>query len=239
MPSSDTLRRSSDRPAVPDRPQAPTPAEAAHLADVLSHRLRGLVSGIVGFTDLLLEQLSSNGQRELAMRIMESAQRIEHVLADLKHFTRPVTPEPEDIPISVLLGELVRRLPDEMAERLKLDLEAARGHQIRADRYLARDIVLHLVQNAAEASKAPASIGLTVTPAGTKVRIDISNEGSIDPDVLPFLFEPFYTSKARNLGVGLPLSRRLARLQGGDVTLVDGGPPGFVIFRLEIPAAAA
>ncbi len=213
--------------------------EAAHLADVLSHRLRGLVSGIVGFTDLLLEQLPTNGQRDLAMRIMESAQRIEHVVADLKHFTREVTPEPEEIPVSVLLSEVVRRLPDEIAERLRLDTDSARRHAVMADRYLARDIVLHLVRNAAEASRPPAPIGISVTYDARTVCIDVMNDGSVSEEARLHLFEPFFTSKARNLGVGLPMSRRMARLQGGEVRHVEEAPAGTTVFRLEIPAAAA
>ena len=238
MPRILRIRRANDRAARPAT-GSPVPSlpEAGHLADVLSHRLRGLVSGIMGYTDLLLEQLGPQGQRELAMRIMESAQRIEHVLADFKHYTRQVEPHPEELSVGDLLEDLIKRLPDEIAERIRPDIDGAAGAVVRADRYMARDILMLLLHNAVEATRGSSPIDLTVTERESMIHFDVTNEGGLDAEARERMFEPFFTTKARNLGVGLPLARRLARLQGGEISTVGNDGDGSVTFRFEVPKA--
>lgn len=230
--------RRPDRIPEPPVRGAADGVSSIHLANVLSHRLGSLVAGISGFTELLLESLADTEQRELAMRIMESTLRIEHVLADLSHYTRPATPECESIDIGSLFDDVFRVLPDETAERVVVAAEGLSSRQVMADPYLARDVLTYLLLNAVEST----SDGETVTlraSIGDSDRVlwfEVENAASVEPAIAGRMFEPFFTTKARNLGVGLPLARRLARLQLGDVIVVDDGRDGRVVFRFSLPA---
>lgn len=235
----DRAPRRPDRIPEPPARSAQDTVSSIHLANVLAHRLGSLVSGIVGYTDLLMEDLGEPGQRDLAMRILESAQRIEHVLTDLSHYTRPISPEAEPVSVGQIAGDALRVLPDEVAERVVLDLAAVAGRRAIADPYLSRDVLTFLLHNAAEAAPRPASIVLRAATAadGRTLWFDVENDARPDAETLARLFEPFYTTKARNLGVGLPMARRYARAQLGDVVLVSDGSEGPLVVRFSLPAA--
>jgi signal transduction histidine kinase len=86
-------------------------------------------------------------------------------------------------------------------------------------------------------------------PDGGRLDIEISAEdgrvtvrvadsgGGIPADALPHIFDPFYTTKARGIGMGLPVVRRIARLYEGNVSVEKSSPEG-TVFRLEFPACA-
>ena len=64
---------------LPDSPtthRLPDDERLGDFAQVLTHRIRNLLAGIEGFTDLLTDTLGSREQRELALRILESTARI-------------------------------------------------------------------------------------------------------------------------------------------------------------------
>ena len=63
------------------------------------------------------------------------------------------------------------------------------------------------------------------------------NGPGVSPQVRPRLFEPFVTGKPSGVGIGLALSRNIARAHGGDLVLEDGAPG--VTFILTLPLAAA
>ncbi|MFO0675393.1 MAG: HAMP domain-containing sensor histidine kinase [Polyangiaceae bacterium] len=82
----------------------------------------------------------------------------------------------------------------------------------------------NLVRNAVEASPAGGRVDVRVvrTPSGIAVRIEDSGPGVPEARV-PELFEPFFTTKPSGTGLGLALSRSIARAHGGDVSYVREG----------------
>jgi len=239
MPIRPRTYRRADRIPEPSTRAGAEGVPSIHLANVLSHRLGSLVAGIEGYTELLLERLAETDQRDLAMRIIESAQRIEHVLADLAHYTRPATPEIESISVGSLLDDLLRVLPDEVAERVVISTGEHSDRHVVADPFLARDGLAYLLLNAVEATpnRGPVTLSVATDGTGTWVHLDVRNEASLEPAIAGRMFEPFFTTKAHNLGVGLPLARRYARMQAGDVTLEKDGRDGEVVVRFTLPVS--
>ncbi len=209
----------------------------AHLSVVLAHRLRGLVAGIEGFADLLNDTLMDADQRALAMKIMEGAARIESVLADLQLYGESL--DPVMLPVRV----------DEVVKDLFVPLEAARGEEIATridddaaacmlcgDPFLLRQVLLLLLQNALEADRGRATVRLDVLAKPADVRFDVWNGGTIDVENAPeAVFTPFFTTKAHNLGVGLSIARRIARLHGASVALTCNDADRGTCFTLTLP----
>jgi signal transduction histidine kinase len=111
--------------------------------------------------------------------------------------------------------------------------------EVAMDRQTLTRIVLNLLLNAADALPADAArprIRVQIDTVGPWARCDVSdNGGGVTRDVEPRLFEPFATSKAQG-GLGLAISRHLARGAGGDLVLLNTGPGGST-FRLLLPRA--
>lgn len=196
-------------------------ASIAHLALVLAHRLRGLVAGIEGFTDLLSDTLMDGEQRELAMKIMEGTARIESVLADLQLYGEFFEPVLLPVRVEEVVRDLLVPLSDEDRARVRLEVaDDACGSMLAADPFLLRQLLLILLQNALEAGRAPATVRLIIADRGADVRFEIWNAGRIETEnAADVVFAPFYTTKAHNLGVGLSIAQRIARLHDAQVEL--------------------
>jgi len=232
--ASSTAQRSNQSPRSRSSPDE----SLTHLAQVLAHRIRGLVTGIEGYTDLLIDSLAMREQRDLALRILESAMRIERVLADLQRYGREIAPVVRSLPVSAVLDALVAALEDDDLERIGFDVKEDADVQLRADPLLLRQALLILVQNAIDATRQGGAILFSTEGdhANQSFHFVIQNDGVIPfEDAATKVFSPFFTTKAHNLGVGLTLARRIARAHGGTLRLSANDPETGVRFVLTLP----
>ncbi len=230
-------------------------AKTMFLANI-SHELRTPLSAIIGYAQLLQRDLPQRPAAELlvdARHIQTAAQHLLALINTMLDITRieagrlEVYAEPVDVELlvdEVLL--MVRRQAEEQGNRLEV-LCAPDLPPMYADRTRLRQILINLLANAAKFT-ADGEIALDVRPEGGGVLFRVADTGvGISPLLLPSLFEPFVqdSEQARRRGgsgLGLALSRRLARLMGGDITVLSepGSGSTFTVWLpLSIPGEAA
>lgn len=208
------------------------------LAHILSHRLRSLVAGIEGFADLLTDTLATREQRELTLRIIEGAARIERVLADLQLFSNPQVPVPIPLRLSDILDDLDAALDDADHERVLIDLKLSDDLQVNADPRLLRQALLVLVQNAIDASPAKVMVRFRVRfdEDSDCICFEVWNRGTVPlENAEDQVFLPFFTTKAQNLGIGLPIALRIVHAHGGKLYLSSNDEASGTCFTLELP----
>jgi signal transduction histidine kinase len=123
---------------------------------------------------------------------------------------------------------------------LTLRVVAPDGVMVNADRDLLRQVLVNLVTNSAHATSGHGTVTLTVTRAGERVFIDVSDTGSgIAPSIQLRVFEPYVTTRkiGDGMGLGLAISRKILLDHGGDLTLLASSPAGST-FRLTLVRAA-
>jgi signal transduction histidine kinase len=115
---------------------------------------------------------------------------------------------------------------------------------MRADREKLQQILLNLLSNAIKFTEAGGEVRVAVEDGGAAVRVMVSDTGiGMAPDVVPRIFEPFVQADQRltrpheGVGLGLAISRDLARHMGGDLTVVSAPGVGST-FTLSLPAGA-
>jgi two-component system C4-dicarboxylate transport sensor histidine kinase DctB len=111
-----------------------------------------------------------------------------------------------------------------------------RGVLVTAPALAVQQVLVNLLQNAIEALSAttPAELTLTVLAGPARVRV-VDNGPGVAPEIRGRLFEPFRTTKPTGTGLGLVLSRDLARGFGGDLVLLES-EPGRTAWELCLPA---
>ncbi|MEJ5990889.1 MASE1 domain-containing protein [Ramlibacter sp. PS3R-8] len=116
--------------------------------------------------------------------------------------------------------------------------------QVRGDRVQLQQLVLNLVLNACEAMEQGGrpervlSVGTHHGADGT-VQILVTDTGpGIQPDLMPGIFKPFYTTKTNGLGLGLSICRKIAANHGGSLS-VRSSPGEGANFRVVLPSAHA
>ena len=80
---------------------------------------------------------------------------------------------------------------------------------------------------------------MSPTDAG-QIAIHVKDNGpGLSPEILSQLFQPFVTTKPGNLGMGLPIARRLAEQHGGKLENIASDQGGHFVVYLPVPNAAA
>lgn len=210
-------------------------------ASVLAHELRNPLSGIKIALQALERHAQLTGRHATRLEIaLREVGTMERVLAALMAWARPPPPS---------LGTLAAgALVDGALALVDRDLTEAGVHLVRDGRHdrlelssdpsLATAAFAELLRNAAQASTAGAELRVEVVPGRDHHALQVRDAGSgLSQEALAHAFEPFFTTRARGLGLGLAIARGAARSMGGDVTL-DRGEPG-TIARLALAAAGS
>ena len=185
----------------------------------------------------------SAGQRADLQQILEQARRAGKLLSGLLHFVRPGKPEVSDQDIADLVARMVDLLSyqfgvDEIhvENRVGASLPWVRGDAARLEQ-----IFVNLLSNAVDAVRSvspPRRVGLEAWEHEGRVHIAVLDNGpGVDREVAGRIFQPFVTTKgARGTGLGLYVSRQLAREAGGDLQLRSAPGEG-ARFVVSFPAA--
>ena len=217
------------------------------MASALAHELNQPLSAIANFLSgsrMLLEreEIPADRVRDAVKRAGDEALRAGQIIRRLRDFVARGDSE-----------QRVESLPKLIEEASALALVGAKEHGIRvrfafdpeidlvfADKVQIQQVVVNLIRNAVDA--------MTEMPAGGRRDLDVAlvrGEGrlievciadtgpGIDPDVADQLFQPFITTKASGMGVGLSISRTIVEAHGGRIR-VDRNPAGGATFRFTL-----
>ena len=104
-----------------------------------------------------------------------------------------------------------------------------------------QQVLLNLINNAQDALRGaaqPRAITIVGLKEPERVVVEVRDTGpGVPSDMVPRLFEPFYTTKAHGTGLGLAISAAIIKELGGELT-AENGPKGGAVFRVSLPAVS-
>jgi signal transduction histidine kinase len=214
---------------------------------MINHELRNALTAVYGWADLLLRKLGPEPPRA-AREVYESSERTLALLNDLLDLSRieaeRLRPSPRDTDAARLVEDAVAALEPAAAKRaVRLVTHGARRPVLcHTDSQRVRQILINLLSNAVRHSPSDETVTVTLTSDDARIRFEVADRGpGIQPTDLDGIFEAFArggTSDERGTGLGLTLSRQLARLLGGDLR-VASQPGAGANFILDLPRGAA
>lgn len=225
------------------------------LAGGIAHDFNNMLTAIIGFCDLLLMRHKA-GDQSFAdiMQIKQNSNRAANMVRQLLAFSRQQTLQPRVLSITENLTDLVHLLRRLVGERVELELIHGRDVGfIRVDPSQFEQVIINLAVNARDAmpqggqltirtvnltTRTAMNHGDDVMPPGDYIIVEIKDTGSgIDPEILPRVFEPFFSTKPTGAGTGLGLSTvyGIMRQTGGFVGVESELGKG-TIFRLYLPS---
>jgi signal transduction histidine kinase len=218
--------------------------------NLIAHEVKNSLNGLRLGVDIVLRQNQTRPHAEqnrsqTAGALLHELQRLTDFTTELLIFSKGITPRrvPTDLGKLVgTVGELMQATARDLAVELVVT-PPERETVVSADPTLLHLVVSNMITNALEAAAgsqrlkdgAASRVEARVERNGggvVGVRIDDTGDG-VPESVRDRLFEPFVTSKPSGVGIGLALSRRIARAHGGDLVL-DGAAP-CTSFLLELP----
>lgn len=194
----------------------------------ISHEIRTPLAGVIGFAEVLEEELDEP-HRELAALIRDSGRRLLETLNTLLDLARieagafVLTPEPFDAADEVRQSvRIFQRMIDDKGLRLELDLPDG-PLPVYLDRNGFHRIVVNLVSNAVKFTD-EGMIRVGLAAEGDRLRLEVQDTGvGIDPKFLPHIFEEFrqenngLTRAHQGSGLGLAITHRLVDMMGGHI----------------------
>ena len=233
------------------------------LAGGVAHDFNNFLTTILGYSDLLLDELEMKG--EIAEHIREirgAAARASALTGQLLAFSRKHPLAPAVVDVNTLLTNLERSLLRLLGENISVQCDFARGKEgmhTKVDPGQLTQIILNLVVNARDAMPNGGCLALQTAavtmepaddhestaeelPAGDYVRISVTDNGSgMTEEVKHHLFEPFFTTKDEGgSGLGLATSYGIVRQSGGHICVESELGKGTTvrIFLPKVPAPA-
>jgi signal transduction histidine kinase len=202
---------------------------------MMSHELRTPLNAIAGYAELIemgIHGPVTDAQRDALNRIARSQAHLLTLINDVLNFARIDSGQLRYAVHDVRMNETLAGLeplvaPQVSARRLTFSYDACDPAIVAAaDGDKVRQVVLNLLSNAVKYTPEGGTVRLRCDADATTVRVHVTDTGpGIDADQLPVIFEPFVQGhRALNrpnegVGLGLAISRDLARGMGGDVTV--------------------
>jgi PAS domain S-box-containing protein len=211
-------------------------AAVGELAATVAHEIKNPLAGISGAIQVLAEGMPKNdGRREIVGEILDQVKRLDTTVRELLNFARPITPRLQELDLRESIESVWKMLaPQSEAKSIRFALEGETGARIHADPHLLRQVWVNLFQNAIEAMPKGGEV-LARIGAGDVVRVEIRDTGNgIDPITVEKIWRPFFTTKTRGTGLGLPIVKKIIEAHDGRIWC-ESDPSQGTTFFVEIP----
>ena len=215
---------------------------------MVNHELRNALAAVYGWSEMLVRKRDPATVPRAAFEVLDSAEYAVALINDLLDLSRldedrlkPVIRAVD--PLSMAKRAMGRVTPAAAAKAVTLRLESGPDlPSCETDASRVEQILVNLLSNAVKYAPERSTVRVSITTRELRIVYQVEDEGpGVPPTDLERIFDIYVTKvgeESRGLGLGLPLSRRLARLLGGELHAVARLGKGGC-FILEVPAGAS
>jgi two-component system sensor histidine kinase DctS len=216
------------------------------MASTLAHELNQPLMALSNFA-AAAQAFAAQGPKELLVASLDDisaqATRAGEIVARIRGFVRQRSGQVELCTLAEVIASVQALIePERRSRKARLELKLAPGlPPLRADRVLLEQVLLNLVLNSLQAVQhmgAPRRVvQIEAGTEGDMLIVRVADRGpGISPEIATHLFEPFFTSKADGLGLGLNICRTIIEGHGGHLGFENRAEGGAVFFFTLPPA---
>jgi signal transduction histidine kinase len=213
-------------------------AALGYLSAGMAHEIRNPLNSISLFIQLMRQNTIDPEQLDYQGKILKEIDRIDDIIRKLLDASRRTRTITNDV--------FIDRVIDSALEVFSPQIETGKVRvsrsycdalpPIKADPAELEQIFTNLFLNALDEMPAGGHLDLNISVENKRVVIRVADSGGgIAADTLPFIFDPFFSTKTRGTGMGLPVVQRIARIYEGNIIVEKSSPSG-TVFRLDFPA---
>jgi signal transduction histidine kinase len=173
---------------------------------------------------------------ECLTAILSQVRLLRQISSEFSAFASSPTPHPALTSLGDLIHEVVGPYRTGLSERIHIIENVSPDlPPLSLDRTLLARALTNVIENALHAMPGRGSLALTAARADGRVRLSISDTGEgMDADALQRVFEPYFSTKTRGTGLGLPIAKRNVELNGGTIGVESQKGVGTTV-TIELP----
>lgn len=214
-------------------------AALGQLGAGLAHEIRNPLGTIKGAAQILGEYRGVDDPRsEVVDLLVRETDHLDAVLERFRGFVRPSSPQKGRVDMVHLVRETVGMLGARAGEdRLNIDVDGPdEPLLVHGDGTLLRQVLVNLGLNALQHMSPGGTLGIVLGREQGSVVVHFEDEGpGVDESSVGELFNPFYTTRADGMGLGLAVSYRIVEDHGGEIRVANRSGVGSV-FTVVLPA---
>ncbi len=213
------------------------------MASMIVHDLKGPLATILGFVSLLQAELASAQREEFAGIINQEVRRLIDMVEELLDFSKGRSHlQITNVDFPVLFQEIMELFEIGLKkENIQTEIRLNGSQSVAGDRKKLKKVFINLLQNAREylqqvEGQRKIRIGSSVEKDTVLIHF-VNNGPPIPPEMLPKLFDPFFSyEKDTGTGLGLTICRKIIEEHGGSIEVYS--EPGRNEFRIALPAGS-
>ncbi|MBD3225637.1 MAG: HAMP domain-containing protein [Caldithrix sp.] len=194
----------------------------------IAHEIRNPLGGIELMVGLIKEDVKKDSKHaEYLNKINSEIQGLKQQITAYLHYSRPVQANPEKIDLEDMCTEL-RTIFAKQLEKKNINLICNNQYQnIVFDRQHLKQVLMNLIQNSFDNMNGSGNMIIESFKNGSAIGLTISDQGpGISEDHIPYLFNPFFTTRKNGTGLGLAISQRLCQENQANLTVKNNASKG-------------
>jgi signal transduction histidine kinase len=227
-----------------DRIRSERLTTVGRMISTIVHDFRNPMTSIRGYASMIEEMdIGPVKRKECAHLVLEETERMSAMIDEILEFTGGGTPRlrRKRITVEELIERLARLVDRDLGERgvvFRSELDFHGEVLVDADRMVRA--LLNIATNAADAMPSGGTLTVRTRRRDDTLEIEVQDTGhGIAPELLPRIFEPFFThGKPRGVGLGMAITRKIVEDHGGNIDFTSAlGLGSAFIIALPLPPA--
>lgn len=211
-------------------------AAIGELATMLAHDLRNPLQGISVSTYYLKKNLAVDSDDKIKQTIKLLEQNVDYsekIIADLLDYSKATNVDPREVDLKNIIDDALR------LSRVPVNIEVfnlfEKNSIVFVDAKKILRVFVNLIRNAVEAMPMGGTLTVEKNISGNYLEVSIADTGEgISEDVLEKIWHPLFTTKAKGMGFGLSICKRIIEAHGGRIEVVSRVGKG-TKFSFELP----
>ena len=214
-------------------------AAIGEIASMVGHDLRNPLSGIAGATYYLKKKLNTetpSKTREMLDIIEKNIEYSDRIVNDLLDYSKQIRLSRREVAPKSIIQEsvLLARVP----KNIEVSDLTQNEPKINIDSDMMKRVFITIIKNAADAMPNGGKLTMKSKESGDNVEIAFSDNGvGIPKEIVEKLFTPLFTTKAKGMGLGLAICKRIVEAHGGHIRVESTVNEG-TTFTVIVPITA-
>ena len=216
-------------------------AELGRVAAQVAHEVKNPLTGLQLYSMHMKSKLAdrmSETELQLADRIIETINHLSQTVEQIVNFARPLSLARRPVDLNRVVSDLLELLGQQVAcARVETCVELWPGPvRGRLDESSLRSALTNLIVNALQAMTGGGRLTVRTACDGGRLRVEVADTGvGMSREQVARMFEAFYTTKAKGLGLGMPYAKKVIEEHGGEIG-VESSPGEGTRVTVQLPA---